>query len=137
MKRLGCSILLALWFAFLLLPCALLYLATNGEIRIAPGQADMPQPHAHPLLLVSLIGEIEERGLRIETSTIVSSVSGPGAEAQVCVETAARFLLWQTRGGAQDARYCDCYQRSNAESAWQLTATYRQACAAETEDMSN
>jgi len=103
------------------------YLASNGEIRIAPLAEAMPEPHAHPLLLISLIGEVEERGLRIQTSQIVPSAQTEAASA-VCVQTTARFLLWQSQSASQDARYCDCYERENAAAAWQLATTYSRAC---------
>ena len=33
-RRIGCALLLAGWFVILLTPCALFYLAANGEIRL-------------------------------------------------------------------------------------------------------
>lgn len=119
LRRLGCLLLLVLWFALLSMPCGLFYLAANGEIRLEHG--DIPQPHAHPLLLISLISEQNERGLRIESSSIVAD------QPQLCVETAARFLLWQSSGGDQDVRYCDCYARGAADS-WMLSDTSAGAC---------
>lgn len=122
-RRLGCAMLLLLWFALLLTPCALFYLAAKGEIRLA--HRDIPQPHAHPLLLVSLVSETEDRGLRIETSRIVHTRATDG---MICVETTVRFLLWQYSGGNQDAGYCDCYQREESEAAWDLVGTTRDGC---------
>ena len=119
LKRLGCLILLMLWFALLLLPCGLFYLAANGEIRLQHG--DIPQSHAHPLLLISLVSEQNERGLRIEASHALA------VEPGLCVETAVRFVLWQSSGGDQNARYCDCYTRGAAD-AWLLSETSPGAC---------
>ena len=120
-RRAGCLVLLPFWFALLLSPCALFYLAANGEIRL--DHRDIPQPHAHPLLLVSLISEKKERGLRIETSRIAER-----DDLRVCVETAARFLLWQGSAAGLDAGYCDCYERDDLDSAWRLNATYPNSC---------
>ena len=55
LRRLGCWVLIAAWFALLLTPCGLFYLAANGEIRLEHNQ--VPNPHAHPRLLISLISE--------------------------------------------------------------------------------
>ena len=120
-KRLGCALLMILWFAILTLPCGLFYLAANGEIRLQHG--DIPQPHAHPRLLISLVSEQNERGLRIESSSVVAG------QSLVCVETAVRFLLWESRGGAQDAQFCDCYD-GDAFAGWTLQQTSAGACLA-------
>ena len=121
-RRLGCWLLIALWFAILLTPCGLFYLAANGEIRLEHGQ--VPEPHAHPRLLISLISESDDRGLRIESSTIQEQDSVSG----LCVETAVTFLLWESSGGNQNVKFCDCYLRSGEDSAWKLTSTYGAAC---------
>ncbi len=122
-RRLGCGLALLFWFTLLLTPCALFYLAANGEIRLE--HRDIPQPHAHPLLLVSLVSEAENRGLRMETSWI--AVADP-LEGMVCVETAVQFLLWQYSGGNQNVSFCDCYTRQDAETNWELVRTYGDAC---------
>ncbi len=122
-RRLGCGLALLIWFAALLLPCALFYLGANGEIRLA--HHDIPQPHAHPLLLLSVVSEVEDRGLRIETSKIAASQSD---EALLCVETTVRFLLWEYSGGNQNVRYCDCYARPEAEANWEFVTTYADVC---------
>ncbi len=124
-KRFGCGILLVCWFAFLLAPCGLFYLAANGEIRLEHG--DAPMPHRHPRLLISLIGEESDRGLRIETAALM--MAGDQRDA-VCVETDVRFLLWESSGGNMDARFCDCYRRDAADDAWQLASTAAGHCRA-------
>ncbi len=122
-RRLGCWLLIVFWFALLLTPCGLFYLAANGEIRLEHGR--IPDPHAHPRLLVALISESDDRGLRIESSTILSSHN----DTDLCVETAVTFLLWESSGGNQNVKYCDCYRRSDAASAWNLISTHGAACA--------
>ncbi|MCY4064612.1 MAG: hypothetical protein OXG53_19785 [Chloroflexi bacterium] len=122
-RRLGCGLVLLFWFALLLTPCSLFYLAANGEIRL--GHRDIPQPHAHPLLLVSLVSESEDRGLRIENSWIADSQGDGG---MLCVETAVRFLLWQYSGGNQNVSFCDCYRRQNADANWEFVTTYGGFC---------
>ena len=122
-RRLGCGLILLCWFMLLLTPCALFYLAANGEIRLSHGE--IAQPHAHPLLLVSLVSESNDRGLRFETSWIAESSADEGL---LCVETAVRFLLWEYSGGNQNVRYCDCYARNQPEGGWELTATTADRC---------
>ena len=124
-RRLGCALALFFWFTLLLTPCALFYLAANGEIRLE--HRDIPEPHAHPLLLLSLISEADDRGLRLETSWIASAQSD---ELTACVETAARFLLWEYSGGSQNVQYCDCYERQTREAAWELSRTFGGPCSA-------
>ena len=122
-RRLGCALALLCWFTLLLTPCALFYLAANGEIRF--DHRDIPEPHAHPFLLVSLVSETEDRGLRIETSRIVDTRS---SEGMICVDTTVRFLLWEYSGGNQDVSYCDCYRREESEANWELVGTSPGLC---------
>lgn len=122
-RRLGCVLALLFWFTALLTPCALFYLASHGEIRF--DHRDIPQPHAHPLLLVSLVSEAEDRGLRIETSWKADSQSD---DAMLCVQTSVRFLLWEYSGGNQNVSYCDCYTRRDSESIREFVKTYGGAC---------
>ena len=122
-RRLGCGLMLTLWFIFLLTPCGLFYLAANGEIRFE--HSYIPHSHAHPRLLISLISEKEDRGVRIETSAIVNR---QGDDLTTCIETTVRFLLWEYSGGNQDVRFCDCYERSETDADWEFEATYSDAC---------
>lgn len=122
-RRLGCGLGLLFWFALLLTPCSLFYLAANGEIRLE--HRDIPQPHAHPLLLVSLVSETEDRGLRIENSWMAYT---QGEEGLLCVETAVRFLLWQYSGGNQNVSFCDCYRRQDTDASWEYVRTYGGVC---------
>lgn len=119
-RRLGCALLLLLWFALLLTPCALFYLAAYGEIRLQ--HRDIPQPHAHPFLLASLVSETGDRGLRFETSWVASA-----DDESLCVETAVRFLLWEYSGDNQNVSFCDCYRRDQA-GGWELIQTYGDIC---------
>ena len=119
----GCGLLLPLWFMLLITPCALFYLAINGEIRI--WHDSVPDPHAQPRLLISLISEKDDRGLRIENASIFN----PDADAlSTCVVTNVRFILWESQGGNQNVAYCECYERTEAETGWQLVRTYSNSC---------
>lgn len=121
-RRLGCWLLLVFWFALLLTPCGLFYLAANGEIRLEHGQ--VPDAHAHPRLLIALISESDDRGLRIESSTIKTA----DEDSMLCVETVVTFLLWESSGGNQNVHFCDCYRRLDEASSWDLISTHGAAC---------
>lgn len=122
-RRLGCGLALLFWFAVLMMPCALFYLAANGEIRLE--HRHIPQPHAHPLLLIALVSEAEDRGLRFEASWIAGSQLDDNA---LCVETAVRFLLWEASGGNQNVSFCDCYTRQDAGAGWEFARTFGDVC---------
>lgn len=124
LKRASCGILLIIWFTALLTPCLLIYLASNGEIRI--WHTDIPEPHAHPRLLIELITEVDYRGLRIVNSTITEVRSDD--DSLTCIDTNVRYLLWESAEDDQDVAYCDCYQRENSESIWTLTSTSLNSC---------
>lgn len=114
-RRIGCGVLVILWFAVLLLPCALVTLAVQGEIVVgrsgAPGE----------LLRVWLIMEPDQRGIGLSTTAL----SEPASD-QVCVQTDTRFLLWQ---GSQESRvYCECYQRPAGGGEWSFTGMENGVC---------
>ncbi|MCY3778845.1 MAG: hypothetical protein OXG78_00925 [Chloroflexi bacterium] len=122
LRRFGCGLILALWFLLLLTPCALFYLAANGEIRLF--HADIPRPYSQPRLLISLINDVENRGLQIVRSIPVRESD----DTAVCVETVVNYLLWASSEGNQDVTYCDCYERADATSSWNLGETRLSSC---------
>lgn len=123
LRRVGCGLLVPLWFMLLLMPCALFYLTVNGEIRI--WHNSVPDPHSQPRLLISLISEMENRGLRIETSSVLSQDAD---NLSTCVQTNVRFVLWESQGGNQAVSYCECYTRLDEESAWARDRMYLNSC---------
>jgi len=122
-KRLGCGVLLVLWFTLLLTPCMLFYLAANGEIRI--WHSSIPEPNAHPRLLVELVTEIDYRGLQSTRSYVVDSIADDDA---ICVQTDVSFYLWESIEDDLDTSYCDCYQRDNPDASWVLSETITDVC---------
>ena len=123
-RRLGCGLLLVCWFILLMTPCALFYLAANGEIRLWH-RDEVPQADVYPLLLISLVSAVDHRGLRIENSSIAM---GGADENALCMQTHVRFVLWESDESSQDVSYCDCYRRADAAAAWQLDRTFGGAC---------
>jgi hypothetical protein len=126
LSRLGCGFLLVIWFVVLMTPCALLYIASNGEIRI--GHTDIPDAHEHPRLSIEVVTEVDSRGFRIVNSSVVDNMPDDNA---LCVQTNVRFLLWRTSEDSQDTSYCDCYERDTADSAWTFDQTKPDICPSE------
>jgi hypothetical protein len=112
---------LMLWFGLLMLPCACFYLAAFGQITLA--NRDIPDVESHPLLEISLIMEIEQRGLKFVRSGIHSQ-----DESNLCLQTSVQYALWQSDGTASNVVYCDCYQRETPQANWQLANATYQAC---------
>ncbi|MEO8609004.1 MAG: hypothetical protein ABI690_14035 [Chloroflexota bacterium] len=113
--RVGCTIVLVIWFAILLLPCFCLALASQGEISVRLG--DLPGQS----LRVWLLSESHQRGLGISRpSMIASSVTG-----QQCLQTNVSFMLWE---GKEDATiYCECFAQSSS-STWDVVSNNQGSC---------
>lgn len=120
-KRLGCGILLVIWFAILLIPGAMFWLASGRQIQIP--QADVPDPHQHPLFQVNLIMDAQNRGLQF-TQTSIHKID----DLNLCVQGNVNYLLWQSDDTATPATYCQCYERSSSESDWVFTTQSTGAC---------
>lgn len=113
-RRVGCGILLVIWFLLLLTPCFLFVLATQQEIRLSLGSAPGQE------FRIWLIMEAETRGVGISSGRVDS-----GDDFAVCVETTINYVLW---AGREDGNvYCECYQRGSELEAWALTS-FAEAC---------
>ncbi|MHB8750975.1 MAG: hypothetical protein ACYDBJ_17520 [Aggregatilineales bacterium] len=109
-RRIGCGVLLALWFGGLILgPCAVVTLVSGNEIRLA--HSDVPDDNT---LRIWLIQQAHERGLGISTGYSVN----PDAST-VCTVTDTHFVLWQGQG--QSSHTCACYTRHADGSYTSLT----------------
>lgn len=115
LRRLGCGVLLVVWFAVLLLPLAMFVLAIQGDITIWHG-AGIPDREEHPRFQVRLVMEMDFRGLGLTTT----SIERDGEDA-LCIQSNVRFLLWEGEG--DPATFCDCYTRSSSNTEWSLEAT--------------
>jgi hypothetical protein len=118
--RLGCGALLVIWLFFVMLPTFLLILAIQGELGLWHG-GDIPEPEAHPMILVRLLMDIDNQGFSVTTSSIVGQT-----ETNACVQTHVRFLLWEGEG--EDVSYCDCYERASENTAWLYNASTPGLC---------
>jgi hypothetical protein len=114
LRRLGCGILLVLWFTFLLTPCLMIKLAVDGEIVLT--HSDIPNDDFR----VWLIQDVRNRGIAVSNTRRVDAPSGA-----VCTLTDVGFFLWQGKGG-DSQHYCSCY--SKVESAWSSVAEGDSAC---------
>jgi hypothetical protein len=119
--RLGCGLLLVVWFVVLLLPCAMIYLAMGYTIFIPNGA--IPEPEQHPRFEIQLIMEIDNRGFKLSSSSIASET-----ESRLCINNDANYLLWQSDETAQDSQYCQCYERRTVESSWRFDEQYAGQC---------
>jgi hypothetical protein len=118
LRRLGCGLLLVLWFVLLLTPCGLFLIAMTGELTVPTG--GLPEQE----LRIWLVMEADQRGLGISTGAPQDVT-----ETAFCIQTDTRFALWAGRG--QPASYCDCYTRADAASAWSLASVAQGACPGE------
>ena len=110
---------LTVWFMVLMLPCALFWLSSGGEIHLQ--HASIPESGIHPFLKISTVMNPDARGFHITTSYVATQ-----SESAMCVQTNVSYLLWQSRGDNPNTSYCDCYART--EDQWQSTGTTSGAC---------
>lgn len=118
--RLGCGAMFFVWLFFVMLPTFLLIMAMQGELGLWHG-GDVPEPEAHPIILVRLLMDIDTQGFSVTTSSIASQT-----ETAACMQTHVQFLLWEGEGEA--VSYCDCYQRASANTAWLYNASTLGLC---------
>ncbi|MBK8025947.1 MAG: hypothetical protein IPK19_32330 [Chloroflexi bacterium] len=115
LRRMGCILVLIVWFAVLLTPCLLLTLAIQGELRVATGGAPGQELRAWVIM------EADTRGVGVSNGVVRSS------DAQtVCVETTITYVLW---AGQEDGHtYCECYQRASDDAPWSMSETTEGTC---------
>lgn len=114
--KLGCGLLVVIWFAVLMLPCAMFWLATGNAFTL--NHANVPEPQEHPLLQVQLIMDVDNRGLQISRSSIQQS-----SETNLCVSSQVNYLLWASDGDDLNVAFCQCYDRETANDAWTFVGT--------------
>lgn len=117
-RRFGCTMVIILWFLLLLTPCLLFYFSVQQEMTIplgaAPGQS----------VRIWLVMEPRARGLGISVGQVAHETP-----ADLCVETATNYLLWQ--GQSENTLYCECYSRDDEAEPWTYLGSEAGACAAE------
>lgn len=102
LQRFGCGVLLVIWFAILLLPFGMFWLAMGNSFKIP--RTNIPDAATNPRLEISLIMDKDNRGLHIFTSAVYQT------EAQLCIEGHSTYLLWESKRDDNNAVYCQCYE---------------------------
>lgn len=117
--RLGCGVLVILWFVLLLTPCGLFFLATSNEIRIE--LPNVPDPQEHPLFSLGLVMDEFNRGIKMTRSQITSV-----SVQSLCVQTNVNYWRWQSDGTSDTLVFCQCYEKQG--EAWVFTTQSLDAC---------
>jgi hypothetical protein len=110
---------LTAWFLLLMMPCALFWLASGGEIHLE--HASIPESALHPFLKIGTVMNRDARGFQITTSYVANQT-----DDAMCVQTNVSYALWQSRGENPNTSFCDCY--THTEDQWQSTSTTSGAC---------
>ena len=118
--RIGFGALLIVWFSVLSLPLVFFVLAIQGDITIRH-TGDVPDKHQHPRFQVTLIMDVDNRGLQFTNSAI-----NRADDLNLCIDTQVNYALWQ--GNGDSARYCDCYTRDASDDDWQFIESTQGAC---------
>jgi hypothetical protein len=118
LRRIGCGVLLVIWFVLVMSPCAVFLIATQGEIRLPLGGAPNQE------LRLWLIMQPRERGFGLSLAS-VRDVPGEGI---ACVQTDVRYLLWT--GSGENVVYCVCYARPDGDADWTFIESLEGQCPA-------
>ncbi len=118
--RIGCILLVVIWFLILLIPLFFFILATQQEITIARA-GDVPDSYQHPLFQVQLVMEEDYRGLRFVTTSIHDKT-----DEIMCVQTNVSYILWEGKG--EPATFCRCYEQDLTASMWTLLDQTLETC---------
>ncbi len=114
LRRIGCGILIVLWFMLLTLPCLAVVLATQHEIVLA--HSDIPDDNFR----IWLIQDARQRGIAISNSRRVDGPNGA-----ICTVTDGKFLMWQGQP-ADPPHFCSCY--THQDNTWSSVAEGEDAC---------
>ncbi|MBX3081654.1 MAG: hypothetical protein KF716_08445 [Anaerolineae bacterium] len=121
LRRIGCGALLVVWFLAMLTPCAVVVLATQGEIKIT--YSDLPEDD----LRIWTVSSPDSRGIAVSNSrrmTPVQPISTATYHDTMCQIIDIRFILWQ--GSADSSHQCYCYGKS--EDQWDIVVDGTKAC---------
>lgn len=121
-QRVLYGVVIAVWFIILMLPFAMFWLAIGNEITIGRGDA-IPEADQHPRLQISLIMDVDNRGLRLFTTNVQRE-----NETALCVEGYSNYVLWQSEDENNNATYCQCYEREHPDADWQFVAQTLTTC---------
>lgn len=101
-RRVGCWLLIGIWFLLMLSPCLVITVLVQGEVVY--GLSDKP---GHELRIFKVQSETA-RGFGISLGTVERESDG-----NVCILTRVRYAVW--RGDAEETNYCQCYHEQAGE----------------------
>lgn len=113
LRRLGCGILLTLWFMLMLWPCVMIQVLVEGEFVV--NLSDRP---GHEARIFTTQNE-DQRGFGFSFASINSE-----NDERLCIQTNVRYLMWQ--GENEPVDYCRCYDR--VEDRWQTAPAVDSKC---------
>ena len=122
LRRIGCGVLVAVWLVAMLTPCAVVVLATQGEIKIT--YSDLPEDDFR----VWTVSSTGTRGIAFSNSRRITPnklLSTASYRSEMCQIIDINFLLWQ--GSASSSHQCYCYAEVE-EKQWQMLVDGSQAC---------
>jgi hypothetical protein len=119
--KLGCGLLVVLWFFVMMIPFVMFWLASGQSIAIPRG--GIPQAEQYPRWQMSLIMNVDNRGFQFTNTNIARNEA-----TNLCVETHVSYLLWVSEEEQNAAVFCDCYQRSDSEADWVFVETLNTTC---------
>ena len=122
LRRVGCGALVVVWLVAMLTPCAVVVLATQGEIKIT--YSDLPEDEFR----VWTVFSTGTRGIAFSNSRRITPnkpLSTASYRDEMCQIIDINFLLWQ--GSANSSHQCYCYAKVD-ETQWEILVDGTQAC---------
>ncbi len=116
LRRIGCGLLIVLWFAFLIIvPCGAAVLLTQNEIVIT--RSSVPDN----VLRVWMVQDAEQRGVGLSNGYTIREDGN-----MLCTATDTQFFLW--KGKANPNHNCTCYTKQDEN--YTITSDGDAACQA-------
>jgi hypothetical protein len=119
--KIGCGVLLAIWFLLLLLPFAMFWLATGHNFTIP--RTNIPEAELHPRFQVHLIMDKDNRGLQFLSTQVFRN-----SPNELCVQGHVNYLLWESEDDDNATVYCECYKRNDPDAEWVFIETMNSTC---------
>ncbi|MDQ7026070.1 MAG: hypothetical protein Q9P01_09725 [Anaerolineae bacterium] len=119
--KIGCGLLLVIWFSLLMLPFLMFWLASGRSVTIP--HSNIPNANQYPRFEMSLIMSQENRGLQLTTSDVQRNSSD-----NLRVEVHVNYLLWVSEADDNAAVYCDRFERNNSDADWMFIESLNTPC---------
>jgi hypothetical protein len=119
--KIGCGLLVFVWFCVLMLPFLMFWLASGRSVTIP--RRNVPDANEYPVFRLSLIMSKDNRGLHFITTDVQRNGSN-----NLCVEAHINYLLWASDGEDNMTTYCDCFERSDTDAEWVFLDSVNTSC---------